>query len=264
MLAPAAPPTDVRRQCRVGYRRGMSDVTIDLAPSESPRSAAERAAADAGPGLRPGLHRPHGHGALLAGAGLARRPPRRRTRRSTLDPATSALHYGQAIFEGLKAYHQRDGSVALFRPEQNARRFQRSARRLAMAEVPEQLFLDAVRALVDGRPRLGADRRRAGAVPAAAGVRPRPVPRGASVARLPVPAVRLAGRRVLPRWGAAGVGVALDRVRARGARAAPARPSAPATTPPPWSPRPRPPSRAATRWSGSTRSSTGTSRRWAA
>jgi branched-chain amino acid aminotransferase len=65
-----------------------------------------------------------------------------------LDPATSVLHYGQAIFEGLKAYHQPDGSVALFRPEQNAARFRRSARRLAMAELPDELFLESVRALV--------------------------------------------------------------------------------------------------------------------
>jgi len=50
-----------------------------------------------------------------------------------LDPATMALHYGQEIFEGLKAYRQPDGSVAAFRPDANARRFQRSAQRLAMA-----------------------------------------------------------------------------------------------------------------------------------
>jgi branched-chain amino acid aminotransferase len=67
----------------------------------------------------------------------------------SLDPATSALHYGQEIFEGLKAYQQPDGSVALFRPDQNAARFQRSARRLAMAEVPEQLFLESIRRLVE-------------------------------------------------------------------------------------------------------------------
>jgi branched-chain amino acid aminotransferase len=66
----------------------------------------------------------------------------------SLDPATSALHYGQAIFEGLKAYQQPDGGVALFRPDQNAARFQRSARRLAMAELPTELFLDAVQDLV--------------------------------------------------------------------------------------------------------------------
>jgi branched-chain amino acid aminotransferase len=67
----------------------------------------------------------------------------------TLDPATSALHYGQEIFEGLKAYRQPDGSVASFRPDQNAARFVRSARRLAMAELPEELFLESLRALVE-------------------------------------------------------------------------------------------------------------------
>jgi branched-chain amino acid aminotransferase len=66
----------------------------------------------------------------------------------SLDPAVMVLHYGQAIFEGLKAYHQPDGSIATFRPEQNARRFQRSARRLAMPELPEDLFLASLQALV--------------------------------------------------------------------------------------------------------------------
>jgi branched-chain amino acid aminotransferase len=66
-----------------------------------------------------------------------------------MDPATSALHYGQTIFEGLKAYRQPDGSIASFRPEANAARFQRSARRLAMAELPGELFVESVRALVD-------------------------------------------------------------------------------------------------------------------
>ncbi|MBQ6643662.1 MAG: branched-chain amino acid aminotransferase [Saccharopolyspora sp.] len=65
-----------------------------------------------------------------------------------LDPATTVLHYAQAIFEGLKAYQQPDGSVAAFRPEANARRFQRSAQRLAMPELPEQVFLDSLRELV--------------------------------------------------------------------------------------------------------------------
>lgn len=67
----------------------------------------------------------------------------------TLDPATSALHYGQEIFEGLKAYRQPDGSVATFRPDANAARFQRSARRLAMAELPEDLFVESLRALAE-------------------------------------------------------------------------------------------------------------------
>ncbi|WP_175471536.1 branched-chain amino acid aminotransferase [Geodermatophilus telluris] len=66
-----------------------------------------------------------------------------------VDPATAALHYAQSIFEGLKAYAQPDGSVATFRPEANAARFARGARRLAMPPVPEEAFLAAVDALVD-------------------------------------------------------------------------------------------------------------------
>ncbi|GHF84469.1 branched-chain amino acid aminotransferase [Amycolatopsis bartoniae] len=66
----------------------------------------------------------------------------------TLDPATSVLHYGQAIFEGLKAYRQPDGSIAAFRPEANAARFRDSAHRLAMPELPDELFLASLRELV--------------------------------------------------------------------------------------------------------------------
>ncbi|WP_035857176.1 branched-chain amino acid aminotransferase [Cryptosporangium arvum] len=66
----------------------------------------------------------------------------------SLDPATSALHYGQEIFEGLKVYRHPDGSLGLFRPEQNARRFNRSAARLAMPPLPEELFLESIRLLV--------------------------------------------------------------------------------------------------------------------
>ena len=66
-----------------------------------------------------------------------------------LDPSAMVLHYGQAIFEGLKGYRQPDGGVAVFRPEENARRFNRSARRLAMPELPEELFVAAVERLVE-------------------------------------------------------------------------------------------------------------------
>ena len=66
----------------------------------------------------------------------------------TLDPATAVFHYGQEIFEGMKAYRQPDGGVALFRPEANARRFASSARRLALPEMPEELFLETVNTLV--------------------------------------------------------------------------------------------------------------------
>src|SRR3954467_11514076 len=53
-----------------------------------------------------------------------------------LDPASMVLHYGQEIFEGLKAYRQPDGSIASFRPEANAARFRASASRLAMGGLP--------------------------------------------------------------------------------------------------------------------------------
>ena len=65
-----------------------------------------------------------------------------------LDPAASVLHYAQEIFEGMKAYKQADGSIALFRPEANAQRYNASARRMAMPELPEELFLESIRQLV--------------------------------------------------------------------------------------------------------------------
>ncbi|MBV1688367.1 branched-chain amino acid aminotransferase [Novosphingobium sp. G106] len=65
-----------------------------------------------------------------------------------LDPATAVLHYAQEIFEGLKAYKHGDGSVALFRPEANAARFNQSAQRLAMPEMPEALFIESIRQIV--------------------------------------------------------------------------------------------------------------------
>ncbi|HEY0450073.1 branched-chain amino acid aminotransferase [Actinophytocola sp.] len=67
----------------------------------------------------------------------------------TLDPAAMVLHYGQAIFEGLKAYRQPSGTIASFRPEANAERFRRSARRIAMPELPDELFLGSLREIVD-------------------------------------------------------------------------------------------------------------------
>ena len=65
-----------------------------------------------------------------------------------VSPANSALHYGQAIFEGMKAYRQADGSVALFRPLDNWRRLNTSAERMAMPTIPEELFMQGLRELV--------------------------------------------------------------------------------------------------------------------
>lgn len=66
----------------------------------------------------------------------------------TLHPATMSLHYGQAIFEGMKASKMADGTPALFRPEQHAMRINRSAHRMMMPQFPEQQFVEALTELV--------------------------------------------------------------------------------------------------------------------
>lgn len=65
-----------------------------------------------------------------------------------MSPATLVLHYSQTIFEGLKAYRQADGGVALFRPQANIARMNRSAHRMCMPAIPEDLFLEALTELV--------------------------------------------------------------------------------------------------------------------
>ncbi len=62
----------------------------------------------------------------------------------TLDPATNFIHYGQSIFEGMKAYKHADGHIRTFRPLKNAQRFRSSARRLAMPEIPAELFIQSL------------------------------------------------------------------------------------------------------------------------
>ncbi|WP_395640981.1 branched-chain amino acid aminotransferase [Pseudolysinimonas sp.] len=66
----------------------------------------------------------------------------------SLDPAAAVLHYGQEVFEGLKAYRHADGSIWTFRPNANAARIRRSAKRLALPELPEEYFLDSLRQLI--------------------------------------------------------------------------------------------------------------------
>ena len=66
-----------------------------------------------------------------------------------LDPSASALHYGQAIFEGMKAYKDDHGDVWLFRPDQNIKRLNKSAERLAIPQFPEDLFLEGLYKLID-------------------------------------------------------------------------------------------------------------------
>jgi len=66
-----------------------------------------------------------------------------------LSPAISALHYGQSFFEGIKAYKHADGTVSIFRPDKNAIRFNKSAERLCMPTLPEEVFVQTIAALVD-------------------------------------------------------------------------------------------------------------------
>ena len=118
---------------------------LDLTPTPLPASEREARLVDPGFGRvftdhMAVLHWSEGKG-WHDGAITARKP-------LTMDPASSVLHYAQEIFEGLKAYRLEDGGLALFRPEANARRFQDSARRMAMPELPEELFLASIEELV--------------------------------------------------------------------------------------------------------------------
>jgi branched-chain amino acid aminotransferase len=71
----------------------------------------------------------------------------------SISPAAGVLNYGQGIFEGMKAQYLDDGSAALFRPERNAARFASGASRLGMPPVPTEMFLDAVKSVVDANRR---------------------------------------------------------------------------------------------------------------
>ncbi|MER2175985.1 MAG: branched-chain amino acid aminotransferase [Carnobacterium sp.] len=65
-----------------------------------------------------------------------------------ISEGSTALHYGQTVFEGMKAYRTKDGSINLFRPDQNAERMQRSCRRLMMPAIPTDVFIEAVKKVV--------------------------------------------------------------------------------------------------------------------
>ncbi|WP_156726261.1 branched-chain amino acid aminotransferase [Streptomyces apocyni] len=125
----------------------MTTPTIELKPSAHPLSDAEREAIMANPGF--GRHFTDHmvtikwtEGRGWHDAELVPYAP------LSLDPANMTLHYAQTIFEGLKAYRRADGTIATFRPEANAERFNASARRMAMPELPPELFLAACDTLV--------------------------------------------------------------------------------------------------------------------
>jgi branched-chain amino acid aminotransferase len=66
----------------------------------------------------------------------------------SMSPSTTVLHYGQAIFEGIKAYKNVQGEISIFRPEENHKRFHRIAERMGMPDVPEEIFMDGMRELI--------------------------------------------------------------------------------------------------------------------
>jgi branched-chain amino acid aminotransferase len=126
---------------------GGDKLDFEIRPNPTPVAAAERAAWLANPGFGRVFtdHMVTIRYADGKGWHDARVEPRAPIQ---LDPATAVLHYAQEIFEGLKAYHAADGGVTLFRPEVNAARFTASARRMAMAPLPEPLFLESLEQLI--------------------------------------------------------------------------------------------------------------------
>jgi branched-chain amino acid aminotransferase len=88
------------------------------------------------------------HGSVHGSSGGWSEPELSAYQKISLDPSASVLHYGQAIFEGLKAFETADGGIALFRPDRHAKRFQASADRTCMPQVPTELFVECVKKLV--------------------------------------------------------------------------------------------------------------------
>jgi branched-chain amino acid aminotransferase len=124
-----------------------SAAAFDLRLTDSPLAAAKREAAIAAPKFGTVFTDHMARMRWTSGQGWAQRRVEKYGP-LLLDPASAVLHYAQEIFEGLKAYRHADGSVWTFRPEANAARFARSARRLALPELPEADFVGAVAALV--------------------------------------------------------------------------------------------------------------------
>src|SRR5512144_2757492 len=136
----------MRETRRLGVNGGET-LDFEIRPNPAPVSAAERQAVLTDPGFGR-VFTDHmvtvrwAEGKGWYDARVEARAP------IPMDPATAVLHYAQEIFEGLKAYRAADGGITMFRPDANARRFRASARRMAMAPVPQQLFLDALDALI--------------------------------------------------------------------------------------------------------------------
>jgi branched-chain amino acid aminotransferase len=127
---------------------GGDKLDFEIRPNPAPVSAADRAALLANPGFGRVFTDHMVTIRYTAGKGWydAKVEPRGPI---ALDPASAVLHYAQEIFEGLKAYRCADGTLTLFRPHANAARFAASARRMAMPELPAEVFVESLRRLVE-------------------------------------------------------------------------------------------------------------------
>ncbi len=123
------------------------DLLFQVMPNDNAKSVEERDAILANPGFGKNFT-DHMVDICWSERGGWHRPRVQPYGPITLDPSAAVLHYGQEVFEGLKAYRHSDGSIWSFRPEANAARMQRSARRLALPELPAEYFLESIRQLI--------------------------------------------------------------------------------------------------------------------
>jgi branched-chain amino acid aminotransferase len=123
------------------------DLAFQVTRNENAKSAEERAALLVEPGFGK-VFTDHMVDICWSERGGWHRPRVQPYGPITLDPAAAVLHYAQEVFEGLKAYRHPDGSIWTFRPDQNAARMQRSAKRLALPELPAEYFIDSLKQLI--------------------------------------------------------------------------------------------------------------------
>ena len=123
------------------------DLSFTVSRNENPRSEEERAAILADPGFGK-FFTDHMVDICWSEHGGWHRPRVQPYGPISLDPSAAVLHYGQEIFEGMKAYRWQDGSIRTFRPEENAKRLGRSAVRMALPELPTEYFLDSLKQLI--------------------------------------------------------------------------------------------------------------------
>ena len=126
---------------------GGDNLDFEIRPNPAPVSDAERSALLANPGF--GRVFTDHMVTIRYAEGKGWYEPRVEARAPIpMDPASAVLHYAQEIFEGLKAYTMPDGGVAMFRPDANATRFAQSAQRMAMPELPQEVFLESLRQII--------------------------------------------------------------------------------------------------------------------